>query len=236
MKIAIMQPYFCAYIGYYQLINAVDKFVICDDLQYTRKGWFNRNRILDNGTDRMFTIPIKKAERCLNVNLRYLAANSIKERIRILKQIQYLYQKAPFFSQNYPLVERLFINEIDNLFDFIHFSVVELCFRFDIKTPIILSSSLNINSTFKSQDRILEICNILNTNIYINPIGGKELYDKKVFKRKRIELRFIKANKVEYAQFNHEFVPWLSIIDILMFNDIEQIKSYLNEYKFEEPI
>lgn len=233
MKIAIMQPYFCAYIGYYQLINSVDKFVICDDMQYTKRGWFNRNRILNNGTDMVFTIPIKKDSNYLNVNLRYLSDNSIKERIRILRQIQSLYKKAPFFSQNYPLVKRVFIQDINNLFDFLHFSVIELCSNFDIKTQIILSSSLDINPKLKSQDRVLETCKILNTDIYINLIGGKELYDKKVFKRKGIELRFIKSKKIEYAQFNHEFVPWLSIIDILMFNEIEQVKSYLNEYELE---
>ena len=229
-----MQPYFCAYIGYYQLINFVDKFVICDNMQYTKKGWFNRNRILDNGTDRMFTIPIKKDNNRLNVNLRYLADNSIRERMRILKQIQALYKKkAPFFSQNYPLVRRLFIQEINNLFDFIHFSVIELCFNLDIKTQIILSSSLDIDPELKSQDRIIETCKCLNTDIYVNPIGGKTLYDKETFKREGIELKFIKSKEIEYAQFNHAFVPWLSIIDILMFNEIEQVKKYLNEFELE---
>ena len=233
MKIAIMQPYFCAYIGYYQLINSVDKFVICDNMQYTRRGWFNRNRILDNGTDRMFTIPLKKDKSFLNVNLRYLADNSIRERIRVLKQIQSLYKKAPFFSQNYPLVRRLFIQEINNLFDYIYFSVVELCSNLDIKTQIIISSSLDIDHKLKSQDRIIEMCKFLKTDIYINPIGGKELYDKKAFKTEGLNLKFIKSKYIEYPQFEHKFIPWLSIIDVLMFNDIEQIKSYLNEYELE---
>lgn len=233
MKIAIMQPYFCAYIGYYQLINSVDKFVICDDLQYTKRGWFNRNRILMNGIDRVFTIPLKKDKSYLNVNLRYLADNSIKARMHVLRQIQSLYKKAPFFAQNYPLVRRLFIQEIDNLFDFIHFSVVELCANLDIKTEILLSSSLDIDHELKSQDRVIEMCKFLKTDSYINPIGGKELYDKEIFKKEGIDLRFIKSKNIEYTQFDHKFVPWLSIIDLLMFNDIEQIKGYLTEYELE---
>ncbi len=228
-----MQPYFCAYIGYYQLINSVDKFVICDNMQYTKKGWFNRNRILDNGTDRMFTIPLKKDNRYLNANLRYLADNSITERMRILKQIQSLYKKAPFFSQNYPLFRRLFIQENNNLFDFIHFSVIELCSIFDIKTQIILSSSLDIDQELKSQDRIIEMCKYLKTDTYINAIGGKELYDKESFNKEGIDLKYIRTKKIEYDQFDHDFVPWLSIIDILMFNDIEKVKGYLNEYELE---
>ena len=233
MKIAIMQPYFCAYIGYYQLINSVDKFIICDNMQYTKKGWFNRNRILDNGTERIFTLPLKKDKSYINVNLRYLADNSIREKIRILKQIQSLYKKAPFFEQNYPLVRRLFIQENNNLFDFIHFSVTELCSNLDIKTEIILCSSLDIDHELKSQNRIIEMCKFLKTDTYINSIGGKELYEKESFIKEGIDLKFIKSKKIEYTQFDHEFVPWLSIIDILMFNDIEKVKSYLNEYELE---
>ncbi len=202
-------------------------------MQYTKRGWFNRNRILDNGTDRMFTIPLKKDNSYLNANLRYLADNSITERMRILKQIQSLYKKAPFFSQYYPLVRRLFIQENNNLFDFIHFSVIELCSIFDIKTQIILSSSLDIDHELKSQDRIIEMCKYLKTDTYVNAIGGKELYDKESFNKEGIDLKYIRTKKIEYDQFDHDFVPWLSIIDILMFNDIEKVKGYLNEYELE---
>ncbi len=232
MKIAIMQPYFCAYIGYYQLINSVDKFVICDNLQYTKRGWFNRNRILDNGTGSIFTIPIKKDSSYLNVNHRYLAENSIKARMKTLSQIQSFYKKAPFFSQNYHIVRRLFIQENNNLFDFIYFSVVELCSYLGIKTQIILNSSLDIDHNIKPpQNIVIETCKFLKTDMYINSIGGKELYNKEYFKKEGIDLRFIKSKKIKYAQFNHKFVSWLSVIDVLMFNDIEQIKSYLNEYE-----
>ena len=228
-----MQPYFLPYIGYFQLINSVDKFVICDNMQYTRRGWFNRNRILNNGNPITFTIPLKKAKAYVNSNQRYLADNSVQERTRILKQIQSVYQKAPYFSQSSPLFQRLFIQQNNNLFDFIHFSIVELCSILDIKTEIIICSSLDINHELKSQVRIVEICKFLKTNTYINMIGGKELYSKESFNKDGITLRFIKSKKIKYTQFNHEFVPLLSIIDILMFNDIAQTKSYLNEYEFE---
>ncbi len=233
MKIAIMQPYFCAYIGYYQLINSVDKFVVCDNMQYTRRGWFNRNRILDNGNIRLFTIPLKKNNQDTNVDHRFLADNSIKARKKILAQIQNFYRKAPFYSQNYPFIESLFLQKNENLFNFIYDSVIKMCSILNIKTQIILSSSLDINHELKSQDRIVEMCKYLKTDIYINPIGGKELYNKEVFKEEGIELSYIKSKKIEYAQFDHAFVPWLSIIDVLMFNEIEKVKSYLNEYELE---
>ena len=233
MKIAIMQPYFCAYIGYYQLIRSVDKFVICDNMQYTRKGWFNRNRILIHGTAKTFTIPLKKDSDYLNANQRFLANNSLSEKIKILRRIKSVYKRAPFFSQNYPIVRRIFANELDNLFDFIYFSVIELCRNLDIRTEIITCSSLAIDHSLKAQTKVLEICKHLNADIYINSIGGKELYDKNVFIKEGIELKFIKPRNIQYSQFNHEFVPWLSIIDLLMFNSLEQIKGYLNEYDFE---
>ncbi len=233
MKVAIMQPYFCAYIGYYQLIHSVDKFVICDNMQYTRRGWFNRNRILMNGKEKFFTIPLKKDKQYLNTNLRYLAKNSLKERIRILKQIKSSYQKAPNFTENYPIVRRIFIKELDNLFDFIHYSVIELCKYFDVKTEIIKCSSLDIDHELKSQTRVLEICKYLDADVYTNAIGGKELYSRELFKNEGIELKFIRSKNIVYPQFEHKFVPWLSIIDVLMFNSIEQIKTYLNEFELE---
>lgn len=234
MKIAIMQPYFCAYIGYYQLINSVDKFVICDNIQFTSKGWINRNRILYNGTYRIFTIPLKKDKSFINVNLRYLSDNSFRARKKILAQIKSYYRKAPFYSQNYPLIEAIFLDKNDNLFDFIYFSVIKLCSILNIKTEIIISSSLDIDHELKPpQDNVIETCKFSNADTYINSIGGKKLYDKESFNKKGIDLKFIKSNNIEYAQFNHEFVSWLSIIDILMFNDIKQIKGYLNEYELE---
>jgi len=230
MKIAIMQPYFCSYIGYYQLIRSVDKFVICDNMQYTKKGWFNRNRILNNGNPKTFTIPLKKGSDYLNANQRYLAKNTLKDKNSILTQIQSFYKKAPFFEQNYPVIRELFLKDIDNLFDFIHYSVITLCNYLNIKTEIIVCSSLDIDHELKSHLRVLEICKFLNADVYINSIGGKELYSKSNFKKEGIELKFINSKKIEYEQFKYKFVPWLSIIDVLMFNSTEKIYEMLNKY------
>jgi len=233
MTVAIMQPYFCAYIGYFQLISSVDLFVIYDNIKYLKKGWFNRNRILLNGQDRLFTIPLKKDSDYLNVNERYLADDSLKERIKILTLIKSSYKKAPFFDDIYPVLEKIFLYENDNLFEFIHYSVKELCSLLDINTEIIVSSKLDIDHDLKSQDKVLEICSHLGSTTYINAIGGKTLYDKESFLDKDIDLKFIQSRNVEYPQFNHEFVPWLSIIDVLMFNGVEKTKEILEEYDLE---
>ena len=230
MKIAFMQPYFCAYIGYYQLINFVDMFVIGDDLQYTKKGWFNRNRILHNGAAFPFFIPIKKDSHYKNVNQRYIADKMLRERVKILNRLQNFYGKAPYYSLHYPFIRQLFLQKNNNLFDFIHYSIIELCNMLDIKTQFVLSSSLNLNLNLKAQDRVIEICKHLKADNYINSIGGIELYNKELFVKEGIDLKFIKSKYIEYPQFDSKFVPWLSIIDVLMFNGIEQVKSYLEEY------
>ncbi len=145
MKVAIMQPYFLAYIGYYQLINSVDKFVIYDNIEYTKKGWFNKNRILLNGKDKLFTIPLKSASDYLPVNERFVSENFSKQRHKIIQWIKISYKKASFYEENIQFIESLFNQENDNLFDFIYFSVNQICDLLKIETKIIRSSELEIN-------------------------------------------------------------------------------------------
>ena len=227
-----MQPYFCAYIGYYQLISSVNEFVIYDNIQYNKKGWFNRNRILVNGTDRLFTIPIKSDSDYLPVKDRYLSEGSIKECKKILSQIQNFYKKAPYYDEIYTFVARLFLHQNVNLFDFIYYSVTEICKLLKIDTRITVSSTLDIDHNLKAQDKVLEICKYLDSSTYVNSIGGQVLYQKETFGENNIDLKFLKSRNIEYAQFNNPFVPWLSIIDVLMFNGVENTREYLNEYDF----
>lgn len=221
------------YIGYFQLINAVDKFVVYDDIEYTKKGWFNRNRILINGADKLFTIPLKKDSDYLNVSQRYLADNFIKEKNRILSQIKNSYLKAPYFKDVFPLVREMFLYEKTNLFDFIFNSIKKNCLILGIGTEIILSSSLNIDRILKSQSKVLEICSMLGADVYINAIGGGKLYNKEIFKKNGIDLKFIKINEIAYNQFNNEFIPNLSIIDVMMFNSVQKINKMLDDYVLE---
>jgi hypothetical protein len=100
----------------------------------------------------------------------------------------------------------------------------------NITTPIVVSSSIDIDHSLKSQNKVLSICNNQNANTYINSIGGVDLYDKTVFKNNNIDLKFIKSNSIIYEQFNNQFIPWLSIIDVMMFNSKEKIQEYLNNY------
>ncbi len=230
MKIAIMQPYIFPYIGYFQLIQAVDKFVVYDNIQFTKKGWINRNRILVNGRDEYFTIPLKKDSDYLNVDQRKLADNYHTEKIKLLRKFAESYKKAPEFNSVFPLVESVFNQEEDNLFRYIYASLVAVNAYLGIRTELVISSTIPVDHTLRSQDKVIAFCKALHATAYINPIGGVELYSKEIFKENDIELNFLKSGTVEYMQFKNEFVPWLSIIDVMMFNPKEKIQQYLESY------
>jgi hypothetical protein len=222
-----MQPYFFPYIGYFQLINAVDSFVLYDDIQYTKKGWINRNRILQNGRDCYVTLPLKKASDYLDVNERYLADTWPKEHKKLIDKLINCYRKAPYFNEVFPVIEQIIKAEHNNLFDYLYNSLIELVSYLNINTDIVVSSTLNINNALKGEQKVIEICETMKATHYINSIGGMELYGKNTFAHKKINLHFLKSNNIKYLQLNNDFVPWLSIIDVLMFNSLYKIQSYL---------
>lgn len=228
MKIAIMQPYFLPYIGYWQLINAVDKFVIYDNIQYTKKGWINRNRFLLNGKDEIFSIPLKKDSDYKNVVERNISPTFDKK--RLISKFQNAYSKAPFKKEITLLLEKIIYCENDNLFEYVYNSVLEICNYLEIKTDIIVSSKINIDHSLKSKDKVIAIVKALNGSKYINPIGGVELYDKKEFESNNISLEFLRANEIKYNQNISNFIPNLSIVDLLMYNDLKKVQDYLKDY------
>ncbi len=231
MKVAIMQPYFLPYIGYFQLINAVDVFVIYDNIQFSKKGWFHRNRMLQNGADVFFTIPLKSDSDYLDVNKRFLADSWQRdEKDKLIRKIKENYKKAPYFEENWPILESIFKITETNLFDFNFASIQILCQALDIKTELCVSSTIDIDHGLKGADKVLAICQEQRAQQYINPIGGIELYDSEAFENKDIDLCFLKSKLTAYTQFQTTFVPALSILDVLMFNSITKIKADLLDF------
>ena len=225
MKAAIMQPYFMPYIGYFQLIANADVFVIYDNIKYTKKGWINRNRRLQNGADMMFSLPLKKASDSLDVMEREISPDF--DRDALLNQFRGSYARAPHFEATFPLVERIIRCEDPNLFGYISNSISQICAALGITTPVIKSSTLAIDHQLKAQDKVIALCHALGAETYVNPIGGLELYDREVFSQQGIELRFLKPQPFEYSQFGAPFVPWLSIMDVLMFNPLGDVRNRL---------
>lgn len=231
MTIAIMQPYLFPYIGYWQLINAVDTFVVYDNIQFSKSGWFHRNNILLNGKKTLFSIPLKKDSDNLDVVERFVSDEAQKQINKILGQIQNSYNKAPYFKDIFPLVQSIFMYDEKNLFKYIYNSIIEVCDYLDIKTQIVISSTIDIDHSLKSQDKVIALNKALGSSQYINPIGGTELYDIDTFQNENIQVNFLESEVPEYIQFDSEFIPYLSIIDILMFNTKEEVKDMLEKYK-----
>ena len=226
-----MQPYFFPYIGYFQLIKSVDEFVIYDNIQFTKKGWINRNRILVNHKDDYISLPLKKDSDYLNINQRFLSDTWSVDRKKFLNRIVESYRKAPHFESAFSLFEKCLMVDESNLFNFIYYSLKETLQFLSISTKITVSSTIEIDNSLKSEDKVLAICKAQNANTYINPIGGIELYSKERFERNGINLQFQKSNPINYLQYKNEFVPWLSILDVLMFNTKEEVKIFLNDYQ-----
>jgi hypothetical protein len=226
-KLAIMQPYFLPYIGYFQLMKAADEFVVYDNIEFSKKGWINRNRILVNGKDDYITLPLKKDSDFLDICERRLADTWPQDGKKMLNRFTESYRKAPQFEAVFPVVQKIIQSTETNLFGFILHSLQTVNEYLGITTPIIVSSTLPADHSLKAEHRVVSICKAAQATTYINPIGGLELYDKKFFSDQGIDIHFLKANTITYKQFNNEFVPWLSIIDVMMFNSKDEVQNWL---------
>ena len=227
MRIGIMQPYFLPYIGYFQLIKAVDKYVIYDDVNFIKGGWINRNRILLNGSTFLINVPMLKASSFKKINEIEIGTNKEK----ILITIEQAYKKAPYYSSVLPLINDIIKFESKNLALFIANSLVKISDFCQIKTEIVFSSEIEKDNELKAQEKVISICKLLEATEYYNAIGGQELYDKSTFADNNIDLKFLQTKIVEYQQFNNEFIPHLSILDVMMFNSVDKINQILDNYE-----
>jgi hypothetical protein len=228
VTLGIMQPYFLPYIGYWQLLAAVDRFVVYDNIQYTKKGWINRNRFLRNGTDAYFTLPLKHGSAFLDVVDRYLADDFAPR--GLLDQVAGAYRRAPFFAETFPVIEQVIAAAPRNLFEYLHHSIATIAAHLEIRTPLIVSSTVPIDRGLKAEQRVLALCGALGATRYINSSGGRDLYSPTAFAERGVELRFLQSRAAPYHQFGDTFVANLSIVDVLMFNSRDTVRGMLSEY------
>ena len=229
MKVAIMQPYFFPYIGYFQLIAASNVFVLHDDVQYIKGGWINRNRILLNGESRMITFPVQKGGYDLPINARSYVEDkqAPKDIINLIKQA---YAKAPRYRHIFPLIEELLMFEDRNVARFNENLIRRIADYIGLNCKIITSSGMEKDNSLAGEARVLEICKRLGATHYTNPQGGQALYDTATFRAAGIDLRFLVMRPQPYAQRSPGFMPFLSIIDVLMELGASGIQPYLSEY------
>ncbi len=224
--IAIMQPYFLPYFGYFQLINAVDTFVLYNDVQFIKQGWINRNRIIINNNAQFITVPLLKVSSNKKINETEINHAQFSFWLsKLSKTLQQSYKKAINLDMGIDLLNTInnSVKEFSTIDQLNKFVIKQICQYLDISTMIEDSSILFNNSSLKGQDRILDICKELSSERYINAIGGKELYSKEAFLSKGIELGFINS-ELEPESFSY------SILHAIMLEDKDQLKRKLNSY------
>lgn len=228
MKVAIMQPYFFPYIGYFSLIKVVDLFIFYDDVNYIKGGWVNRNRILINSEAKYLTLNVKNGSPNKLINEIEFDDN----RQKLLKTIEQNYKKAPYFKQVWPLLETNLKLKTTSLADIAINSVRSVTNYLGMKTKFEISSvSYPETKGLERSERLKQICRKTHADTYINTIGGIDLYDKNDFLKNHINLQFLKPQLLQYKQYKETFIPGLSIIDVLMFNSIEDINKMLDQYQ-----
>ena len=173
MKLGIMQPYFMPYIGYFQLMKAVDKYVVYDDVNYIKGGWANRNHILINGEKEMFTVTLQKASPNKLFN-EIVIGDDFK---KLMKTLQMNYSRAINFDQTMVLMERIISFPNKQLAVFIANSFREILSYLSVETEILMSSEIPKDNSLRGKDKIIQICEILGADTYYNAVGGKNLYD-----------------------------------------------------------
>ena len=228
MKLGIMQPYFMPYIGYFQLMKAVDKYVVYDDVNYIKGGWANRNHILINGEKEMFTVTLQKASQNKLFN-EIVIGDDFK---KLMKTLQMNYSRAINFDQTMVLMERIISFPNKQLAVFIANSFREILSYLSVETEILMSSEIPKDNSLRGKDKIIQICEILGADTYYNAVGGKNLYDQEEFREHGITLNFVDSLPQVYSQLHtREFVSGLSMVDVLMNNTKDEFNLLLDSFK-----
>jgi hypothetical protein len=225
-----MQPYLFPYLGYFQLMHAVDRFVIYDDVAFIKQGWVNRNRMLVNGRASFFSVPVKHASSFTLIRDTAIDDGPQNRRWaeKLLKTFDNAYRRAPEFARVFPLIEAVFALKTSRVAAVAVVSLKAVADFLEIRTACVDTSSVYGNAHLKGEERVVAICRAESATEYVNAIGGRDLYSRERFEAAGVRLRFIEPRPIEYRQFKDPFVPWLSIIDVLMFNPRDEVRGMLD--------
>ena len=226
-KLAIMQPYIFPYVGYFSLINSSDKILFYDDVNFIKRGWIHRQRILINGKDHLFTIPLNKPSQNKKINQIEISEND--SRVKIIKNIENAYKKAPYFKEVFPIIKKVILGKYTHIDEMAISSLAAVCKYLNLEINYDRTSKADPNSQGKEKcERLASITKTLGFSNYVNVIN--DMYDKETFKTKGVNLFFNDHKIKSYNQFGKPFVSHLSIIDVLMFNSIRDTKKLILSY------
>lgn len=226
MKLAIMQPYLFPYLGYFQLVAAVDTFVFYDDVNFIKNGWINRNRLVLAGEVRYITVPLAGASPYRKINQVGVQPPELWQR-KVLESIRQSYARAPFFAPVFALVSQVLTHGGSEIGEMAKASILAVAGYLNVHARFVDSSSVYANGALSGTDRVLDICRQERATHYVNLPGGRALYAASPFHAQGLELGFVDTRLPTYPQFSKSFQPGLSIIDVLMFNSPEASRSLL---------
>ena len=233
MKLGIMQPYFFPYLGYFSLIKYVDKWIIFDTVQYIRKGWINRNRIIDpKGGWQYIIIPIRTTSRDTLIKDAYISGNqnwreSLRGKLTVYKK------RAPYYNDVMKLIDEVIVKDINKISKLNEVALEKVCNYLDINFSYEVFSQMNleIENATDPGEWALNISKAMKAKVYTNLIGGKAIFGKQKFEKENIKLEFLNINIEPYNQGGKNFEHGLSIIDVLMFNSKERVNEFLDNYE-----
>lgn len=226
MILAVMQPYVFPYLGYYQLAFHSDKFVFYDNVNFIKGGFINRNYILSQGRSQLFTLPVENASSFTKINQLSFAKN----RAKVIRSIEQSYSKAPYVNDVMPIIKAVLGSEENNVAALGRMSIQAVFNYLSLELDQCLASNLDYDCDASAAEKLYSLCALFNADKYCNLAGGKVLYDKQEFAKHNIELSFLEMDQVNYPQGKNEFVPQLSMIDLLMWQPVDEVVRLLNKY------
>ncbi len=227
VALAVMQPYLLPYVGYFQLVRSVDKFVLYDDVSYIKQGWINRNTILCSGNELRFTLPLSNGRSGVPINEISLASNFPAWKKRFLKSVAAAYQKSPNYLQVFHMLDSWLTDHDGMLAEILRRSIADICEWIGLTTQVIPTSTKYNNTCLGREERLIDICKQEGASVYVNPEGGRTLYQKESFAAEGIELNFLEAQLGAYPQCRDSFMPGMSILDFIMNVKRDESLAYL---------
>lgn len=226
-RVALMQPYFLPYLGYFQLIAASDCFVLYDNVQFIKNGWIERNRYLLDGNAKWFGLPLAKGKHTQMINERTVSPHI--DTGALINRLAFAYRKAPHVERTLTWLGELLKLPADNVAQFNEIALRSCCSLLRIHTPILRASEWAAASEHRGQERVIEIIQAVGGDSYLNPAAGGHLYDSSAFLEAGYSLELLKAVLPAYDQCGEPFLPGLSILDALMFNELETVSAWARQ-------
>lgn len=236
MRIAIMQPYFFPYPGYFQLIRAVDTFIFLDDVAFIKKGWIHRNRLFFNDRVHLFSIPLADMSQHRAISATQVSAQEFPRwREKFLASLHAFYRKQPYFHEGLALLEDVLAMPFSSIADLAIHSVRRTCAALGMDIPERRSSQLGTDRDARQEGRLIDICRHCGGDVYVNAPGGAELYTQEMFAPHGIRLEFLEPRLAPYPVKGRAFVPGLSILDALMCCGAAHVRErLLSGYRLRE--